>query len=96
MTKKHYTPKSRSSQALQTIPLLNPGSQGWSNPQINEMLLKSGSLDVTLTTKQVEERFGIQSTNLRSCHINEVFRWKSDLILHEGRDRWKIYTEATV
>ncbi|AFY84412.1 hypothetical protein [Oscillatoria acuminata] len=92
MIKINHSRQSKNSQAPQTLPLLKPGSLGWVNPQINENLLKSDSL----TTKQVEERFGIPATNLRCCHINYVLPWKTYLIFHQGRDRWKIYTEAAV
>lgn len=47
-------------------------------------------LEVTLTTKQLQERYGIPNSELRECKIGKFLELTTCVILHKGKDCWRV------
>jgi hypothetical protein len=76
------------------LTILQPGAQGWKNPQPVPILI--GVKSNLLTRKQLQEGFKIPNKHLAHTPVGVALLWQSYIIWHQGRDRWSIYQPARV
>ena len=76
------------------LKILQPGTQGWQNPQPVPNLNPEAVKPSHLTRKQLQERLKIPNNHLTHTPIGVALLWQSYIIWHQGRDRWSIYQPA--